>query len=291
MAEKTLLDWAERGARDFFFSEGWCGEHAETWNACFGNPIIKGEAGTVSVTHILMTAVVVLIIVGVCLAARAAYSQPREEAILPDEGISARNIIEAIFDFTLDTMASVMPREEAKRYFPLIIALTLFILIANLLGLIPGLTPPTQNFNTNIAMALSVFVIYNVVGLWEHGVAYLEEFISPASVRDLVGDSPGWGAYMAGAGFWLVLSGLFVIIEGVSHIFRPISLAVRLTGNMGGDHAVLGAFSNISEMVFGVPFAFPIPFLALGVIVSVVQTMVFALLSVAYIAMAVEEGH
>jgi F-type H+-transporting ATPase subunit a len=74
-------------------------------------------------------------------------------------------------------------------------------------------------------------------------------------------------------------------IEIVSHIARPFSLGVRLATNMIGDHAVLGAFIGL------VPILVPIPFLALGLLVCCVQTMVFVLLSIIYIALAVEEAH
>ncbi len=282
MAEKTILEPVKQSAEASLLDGG-------EWNAYFGDPFFGAEH--VSVNHLLMTGVVLVIIVALSLAARRHYTGSKEEAVIPEEGLSSRNLMEAIFDFTLDTMSQVMPREEAKTYFPLIITLTIFILFSNLLGLIPGFTPPTQNFNTGASMAFAVFVCYNLIGLFRHGPAYLKEFLSPASVKDLVGEGPTALVYLLGALFWTFLSTLFVVIEGVSHSFRPISLAVRLTGNMGGDHAVLGVGGQLGELVFGAPLFLTVPFMFLGLIVSIIQAMIFALLSVAYIALAVEEGH
>lgn len=282
MAEKTILEPVKQSAESAMLDGG-------EWTAYFGDPLFGSKH--VSVDHLLMTGVVCVFLVVLSLAARRYYTGSKEDAVIPEESLSSRNIVEAIFDFTLDTMSQVMPREEAKIYFPLIIALTMVILFSNLIGLIPGFIPPTQNFNTGASMAFAVFISYNLIGLWRHGIAYLQEFLSPASVKDLVGDSPSGVVYALGAVFWTVLSGLFIIIEGISHAFRPISLAVRLTGNMGGDHAVLGAAGSMAELAFNAPLLLTIPFMFLGLIISFIQAMIFALLSVAYIALAVEEGH
>ena len=282
MAEKTILEPVKQSAEEALLEGG-------SWSDIFGEPFFGAEH--VSVDHLLMTGVVVLVIGVLALAARGKYTASKEEALIPEEGFSARNVLEAIFDFTLDTMSQVMPREEAKRFFPLIASLAVFILFCNLLGLIPGFVPPTQNFNTGASMALAVVIIYHLVGLFRHGLSYLEEFLSPASVKDLVGDQPKAIVYALGATFWVVLSAMFLVIEGISHAFRPISLAVRLTGNMGGDHAVLGVAGQLGDTFLGAPLLFPVAFMFLGLIVSIIQAMIFSLLSVAYIALAVEEGH
>jgi len=101
----------------------------------------------------------------------------------------------------------------------------------------------------------------------------------------LVGDDAGGVSYLFGAIGWTVLTAMFIVIEAISHSFRPISLAVRLTGNMGGDHQVLALFGDL------VPLGIPVPFLFLGLLISIIQTLVFALLSVAYISLAVSGSH
>jgi len=289
MAEKTILEPVKKWLEKSLLEPGH-GPHAEGWNAIFGDPLLAGS-GAVSVDHLLMTGVVCLLVIIVGLLANRKYSGPKEEAVIPEGHLSVRNFVEVIFDFALDLMEQMMDREDAKRYFPLIVTLVLVILFSNLLGLVPGFIPPTQNANTTLAMGASVFVAYNLIGFFRRGFHYVNDFLAPVSTEELTGeDPPGW-QWLLGSGFWLALSVLMLGIEVIAHAFRPISLSVRLTGNMGGDHAVLGAFSTIADTFLGAPVLLPVPFLFLGLLVSVVQTMVFALLSAVYIAMAVEEGH
>lgn len=265
MADKTILHPVEKWLAETLGV--WEHGHAN-WNEVFGNGLLTGSSN-VHFTHVVMAVVSAALVCVAALIARRSFTQSREDAIAPDEGITMRNLLESIMDFGLDTMAQIMGRENAKRYFPLIISLALFILFSNLLGLIPGFIPPTQNLNTSLAMGLSIFICYNLIGLFQHGFSYFKEFIGPV--------------------WWLFF--LMIPIEAVGHIFRPISLSVRLTGNMGGDHTVLVAFGSLAEQFFGAPIGLPIPFFFLGLIVSVVQALVFALLSVVYIGLAVDDGH
>jgi len=157
-------------------------------------------------------------------------------------------------------MEFTMTRQAALRHFWLIGPLTLFILFSNLIGLIPGFLPPTENFNTTFACATIVFIYYNTYAFYRLGLGHLGHMANP------VGESWGW-----------ILAPIFLPIELISHCVRPISLAVRLLCNMAGDHLVLGVFIGVF------PFLLPIPFMALGLFVSLVQTFIFALLSCVYI--------
>ncbi len=229
----------------------------------------------ITIAHCVFAGVAAIIIAVLALVARRRYAS-KEEAMMPEGKFSVRNFFEVIFDAVLNIMSDMMGRENAKRYFPLIAALAVFILISNLMGLIPGLAPPTQNLNTTVAMSALVFVIYNIAGLREHGLPYLKHFLGPV---------------------WFIAP-LMLVIELVSHVFRPISLGVRLTGNMTGDHMVLGVFADLSADLFGamgigeIPFLLPVPFFFLGLLVSIIQTLVFCLLSSIYISLAVShEGH
>lgn len=256
MAEYTLIDLV---APDL--AEG-------HYNEVFGNPLLNA-GGHVGIQHIIMASVAVVVIVLLALVARRKYAN-KEEAMIPDGKFTVRNFFEVIFDATLDLMTEMMGRDNAKRYFPLIAALAVFILISNLMGLIPGLAPPTDNLNTNLACSVVVFVTYNVAGLKEHGLGYLKHFLGP---------------------IWFIAP-LMLVIELIGHAFRPISLAVRLTGNMTGDHMVLGVFGDLAAGLVDVPFLLPVPFLFLGLLVSLIQTLVFCLLSSIYISLAVShEGH
>jgi F-type H+-transporting ATPase subunit a len=153
--------------------------------------------------------------------------------------------------------------KKGRKYVPLFGSLFLFILIANFFGLIPGIVPPTSSFFVNLGMGLVVFVAYNYFGVRENGAHYFKQFMGPM----------------------LLLAPLFILIEFFSHIFRPISLSIRLFGNMFGDHLVLEIFSNLTKLVI------PVAFYILGSLVSVIQAAVFTILSVIYVAMAISHEH
>ncbi len=153
--------------------------------------------------------------------------------------------------------------EEGKAYFPMIATFALFILVCNLLGLIPGFYPPTANLNTNAALALTVFFMTHIVGFRKHGIGYLKHFMGPI--------------------IWL--APLMFVIEVIGHIARPLSLTLRLFGNMYGHEIVLMIFLAL------VPLFLPIPMMLMGVLVAFIQTFVFTLLAMIYIAGALEEAH
>jgi F-type H+-transporting ATPase subunit a len=152
---------------------------------------------------------------------------------------------------------------KGKAYFPLIASFALFILVSNLVALVPGFYPPTANLNTNAALALTVFAMTHVVGVKEHGISYLKHFMGPI----------------------LVLAPLMFIIEIIGHLARPLSLSLRLFGNMYGHEIVLMIFFAL------VPFLLPVPMMLMGVLVACIQTFVFTLLAMIYIAGALEEAH
>ena len=146
------------------------------------------------------------------------------------------------------------------RYLPLIGTIACFIFFSNVLALIPGMVPPTSTLKTNVALALTVFFIPHVEGIRAQGiVAYLKHFAGPI--------------------WWLAW--IMIPIEIIGHLARPLSLSMRLMGNMVSDHKVVGVF------FFLVPLLVPVPFLILGTMVAVIQTLVFCLLSMVYINMAV----
>lgn len=152
---------------------------------------------------------------------------------------------------------------KGRAYFPLIATFALFILTSNLIALIPGFYPPTANLNTNAALALTVFAMTHIIGFKEHGIGYLKHFMGPI----------------------LVLAPLMFIIEIIGHLARPLSLSLRLFGNMYGHEIVLMIFFAL------VPFLLPIPMMLMGVLVALIQTFVFTLLAMIYIAGALEEAH
>ena len=167
-------------------------------------------------------------------------------------------IIGGLSDLLNNTMG-----HEGRKFFPLIATIGLFILTSNLMGLIPGFEAPTANLNTNASMAIIVFAITHYVGIKVHGFKYVKQFIGPV--------------------WWL--APIMFIIELVSHLVRPLSLTVRLFGNIEGGHIVVAVLFLLT------PFLVPLPILLLKILISVIQTLVFVLLSMMYISGAMEEAH
>ncbi|WP_020674550.1 F0F1 ATP synthase subunit A [Geopsychrobacter electrodiphilus] len=203
--------------------------------------------------HVTYTWLVMVILIVVAFVATRAVS------LVPS---GAQNLMEAVVSGVEGLLEETMG-EEGKSYFPLIATLALFILVSNLIALIPGFAPPTANVNTNAALALTVFVITHAVGIRKHGAGYLKHFMGPI--------------------WWL--APLIFIIEIIGHLARPLSLTLRLFGNMWGHEIVLMIFIAL------VPLIVPVPMMLMGVLIAFIQTFVFTLLAMIYIAGALEESH
>lgn len=184
----------------------------------------------------------------------------KNDSVLPDEKFTLNTVMEVLtLDFLFDLLTNVLgSREKAKQYFPLLAGSFFFIVIANLLGIVPGFYPPTGNFNTPVACALVIFVMYNYYGFKENGWDYLKHFAGPV----------------------LFLAPLMFLIELVSHFVRPLSLSLRLFMNISGDHLVLGVFTNLLQWVL------PAAFVGLGIFVSLLQAFIFTVLSTIYVTLA-----
>jgi F-type H+-transporting ATPase subunit a len=154
------------------------------------------------------------------------------------------------------------------KYTPLIASIGLFIFFSNLLGMIPGLEAPTGNINTNLAMALIVFLYYNYEGLRENGIDYLKHFMGPVKV----------------------LAPFFFVVEIISHIARPITLSLRLFANMKAGALLL---VSLVGLVIKNPFTMAVSPVVLVFIIAIkflaifIQTYIFMILSVVYLAGAV----
>lgn len=234
---------------------------------------VHGENGllfgkyAVEVQHTLAALLVSLVVLFIGLRARMQLKDAGQDAIVPPPGISLRNFIELGLEALYGSAKNIIGK-EAPRYFPVIATLAMFILFSNLLGLVPGFLPPTESWNTTFACSIFVFFYYHYHGLRVHGFGHIAHMANPAGAW--------WGWFLAP---------LMFPLEVVSHLSRPFSLGVRLAANMLGDHAVLGAFLGL------VPLLIPLPFLALGLMVSFIQTLVFVLLTMIYIGMSVAETH
>jgi F-type H+-transporting ATPase subunit a len=195
----------------------------------------------------------------IALLAFLSFLATRKMDIYPGK---MQNVMETILgafeNLLLDTMGP-----HGKKFFPLIATLGLYILTSNLIGIIPGFDSPTNNMNTTASMALTVFFMTHIVGVGIHGFKYLKQFMGPV--------------------WWM--TPLMLPIELISHLSRPLSLTMRLFGNIAGEDIVLGVVLAL------VPLLIPLPVFALMIFTSLIQTLVFMLLAMMYIAGAMEEGH
>lgn len=230
---------------------------------------LLADGGMTTVHHIYAAVLVSIILMVMALMARGRI-QDTENAIVPPRQFG----VVAFFELFLEALLGLMQQiigPSYKRYVPVIGTLGLFILVSNLLGLIPGFLPPTNNLNTTLACGLIVFLYFNYHALRVNGVHHITHILNP------IGQPWGW-----------FLSPLLGAIEIFSVLLRPVTLAIRLAANMIGDHAVLLAFAGL------VPLLVPLPFYVLGLLVCLIQTAVFVILSCVYIGLHAAEheaGH
>lgn len=222
----------------------------------------------VLIQHVLAALLVMLLLLVVSIRVRADIKSSPDGGVIPQPRVSLRNVVEVVLEMLYRQMETIIG-PQAKRYFPVVATFALFIFFCNAIGLVPGFSAPTDNWNTTFACGIIVMLYYNYHGFRVSGLSYLSHMANP------IGAWWGW-----------FLSPLFFVLEGLQFfLIRPFSLAVRLAANMTADHAVLVTFVGL------VPILVPLPFMALGLFVSVVQTAVFVLLSIVYIALSVEEHH
>jgi F-type H+-transporting ATPase subunit a len=181
--------------------------------------------------------------------------------IIPSKG---QNFWEILIGGLEDFFAENMGRERARMLFPFLATFFLYIVIANLIGLIPGFMSPTSNLNITLGMTIMVWLTHHVLGIRYHGVKYIKHFMGPIPL----------------------LVPFMLLIELISNFARLLSLSMRLFGNIMAKETLL----SVLFMLAGAYFA-PLPILCLGVLVSLIQALVFTLLSVLYCAQAMEEAH
>ncbi len=204
--------------------------------------------------HVVYTWVVMaILIIGGFLAVKGL-------SLVPQKG---QNFFEVIVSGIEEFMVEITG-EEGRWLLPLVATIFIFIFASNLIGLVPGFFPPTASLNTTGACALIVVVFTHVIGVKYHGIGYIKHFLGPV--------------------WWMIP--IILPIEIIGHLARILSLSFRLFGNMMGHELVLG----ILFLLAGAFFA-PLPIMALGVFVALVQAFVFFLLSVMYFTGAMEHAH
>ena len=215
-----------------------------------------------------------LLLFGGGLLIRSRVAGPRG-GLLPDEGVSVRNVLEVLVAW-LAGMARDRMGPNWRRYFPVVGTIFFFVLFANLIGLVPGFEGATGDINTTAALAIVVWVFYTAIGIIEHGWKYLIKFMGPSFFE----------AHIFGRHIHVrPLLPLFLILEIPLDLSRIMTLAVRLLANMFADHTVVAVWMTL------IPIGVPAIFMGLGLIVAFLQAFVFALLTMIYIGLALEEPH
>jgi len=229
--------------------------------------------------HTFFALIAALLLVLFAFAARSALAKAQDPTV-PAAEFGSRNIAELLIQLVVSQSDQIIGK-QGRKYVPFFATFFFFILLSNLLGLLPGFAPPTGNLNTTLGLAVCSFIGYNVIGVREQGGAYFKHFIGPMTglpASSILGKLAFLPVLLLSAVF-------FFILEIFSHGFRPVSLSLRLFGNMMGDHEVIAAFTSLTKVIV------PVAFYAMGTLVSVIQAFVFTLLSMIYVALAISHGH
>ncbi len=200
-----------------------------------------------------------ILLVAVSLAVRGSL------ALVPR---GTQNFLEVMVESLLRLAEDNIGHNWGKHFFPLIGTIGLYILVCNFMGLIPGFTAPTSNINATASMAVPVFLATHYYGIRVHGFSYINHFLGP--IRSVAA---------------LPLMILMFFVEFIGHMVRPVTLSVRLFGNMIAKHMILFALGLLAPVIV------PVAILGLGVLVSLIQAFVFVLLTSLYLAGSVEEAH
>ncbi len=194
----------------------------------------------------------------VCMAIlfTVAYFLRKRLTIVPGK---LQNFFEAIIGTIEDFVCTTMG-EVGRKYVPLLAGIFIYIFSMNIMGLIPGFDAPTANLNTTVCMAVFVLLFYNYVGLARWKTHYIHHFTGPSK--------------------WLIP--LMFPLEVVSHLSRPVSLSLRLFGNIRGEEIVMVLFFVMA------PILGTIPIYALFLLGKSMQAFVFFMLTMVYIKGAIE---
>ena len=222
---------------------------------------IVGHGQMLFVVHLLLVAAIILML------AKMATSSLRA---VPS---GTQNVMEAFLGGVIAMGKDVIGEEYARKYLPLVATIGLFVLVNNLIGIIPGFESPTSNINVTLVLAVVVFFYYNFEGMKAQGAfTYIKNFVHLGEMAAL----PKF-----------LMSLLMYPIEFVSHISRIVSLSFRLFGNIKGDDLFLWVILMLA------PWVMPMMPMVLLTFMAFLQTFVFMILTYVYLAgaVAVDEGH
>lgn len=234
----------------------------DAFNRVFGPPLaaLLGLAGIdVRDPRHLVPDYIVVSIVTVLLLSVILGLAARRARLVPS---ARQTVLEMIVGFFEGLITDIIG-EEGRRYLAVIGTIGLFIFTANLIGLVPGFMSPTSKLNVTFGCALVVFIYYHALGVKTRGLKYFKQFMGPIPA----------------------LAPLMIPIEIISHFSRPVSLSMRLFGNIFSEELLILIMASI------MPYLLPLPFMAVALFTAVIQSFVFVLLSCIYIAGAIHEEH
>ncbi len=245
-------------------------------------PALPGAPATESYAVSFTLLVIGLIVAAAFLVRIAAEVRP----------VGVQNFIEWLME-TVDGLAESILGKDGPRFAPLFVTIFLFILAGNLIGLVPGCMSPTASYHTNIAMAILVALTCQYAGIRKHGViGYLSHLLVPPPCP--------WPIR------WFLLGWLWPLLHILEELIRPLSLTMRLFGNLFAKESLLLVLAFLAATFFAspdsfvkglsaFPFALRIAIILLGTLVSIVQAAVFTILSMVFVSLALaghdDEGH
>lgn len=203
---------------------------------------------------------IVLCLIGLAFRSRIKTAKGIQDSIVPSEKLSPFSVFDLFMEVLVNFHDSVLGPEN-RRYVPFIASVFIFIFLANLIGLVPGVPAATTTVWVNVGMAIVVFCYFNYQGIRENGVVgYLKHFAGP---------------------FWWLAWFIFPL-EIFSTCLRILTLNLRLYWNITADHTVLGLMTELTGWVV------PALFYALGTFVCLMQAFVFTILTMVYILLATQ---
>ena len=201
-------------------------------------------------------------LVGLVLVGFSLWATRRMEKIPRGSQAFLEIIVEGLGDFLSDTLG-----KHTAEYLPFLGTLFLYILVMNLWGLIPLMHSPTNQINTTLSLAICVFFMYNFAGIKMKGFRYFKHYVEP-----------------------YFLAPLMLPIHIIGDLARPVSLSIRLFGNITGEDVTLALLVVLTPFIFDIiPVPIHLVMVLMALLFSTIQATVFTLLSSVYISLAIED--
>jgi len=232
----------------------WGWPHNGSWELLVGNTHLQFNPKTLIMTWITMAVVIIFVV-----------AATRGMSLRKPKG--AQNIVEMIWEFIRGLVNDNMDPKKGAALLSIVVTYFIFILFSNLIGLVPTLSSPTADYNTNLGLALCTFLLIYIFGIRYKGLRYFKHYITPFV-------------------FFLPIT----IIEDLS---KPITLTFRLYGNIYAGEVLLAVLLGLLGgwlHVFG-GFVTSVIWLAFSIFVGCIQAFIFTMLSIVYVSQAVSEEH